>query len=521
MPGPRPGGARRAGSSTCPTCRATTGSPTSTTPWPTVLDGHANPLFYLAIPPVLFDDVVQGLGRVGVADSGRVVVEKPFGRDAASAKRAQRLHPLGLPRGRASSASTTTSARSRSRTCWSSASPTRCSSRCGTATSSPACRSPWPRTSASGSRGKFYESVGALRDVLQNHLLQVVALLGMEPPAGADADVAARREGEAAAPGAHDRPRRRGPRPVPRATSTRRASRAAPTSRPTSPCASRSTRGAGPACPWLIRTGKALAVAGTEAIITFNAPPRLLFTPEGAPEPGPEPPPLPAGQGRRREAPPHAKKPGDELIPEPIDLDVSYAEALGPREEAYQRLLDDAMDGDARRFGREDALDEQWRIVEQVLEHHDEVHLYAPGSMGPERGRRPRRRRRRLARPAPRRSRLRLRRARPVGSAGMFVPPCPYPSASGRRRPGERAAGPPARRHRGRAADVARPGDHRRRSRRDAERARTLATGRVQGTLGTGRPRAAGHAVRLGRPVRHRPRRRADPVHLRDGRAHP
>ena len=71
------------------------------------------------------------------------------------------------------------------------------------------------------------------------------------------------------------------------------------------------------------------------------------------------------------------------LIPEPIDLEVNYDEVLGPREEAYQRLLDDAMDGDARRFGREDALDEQWRIVEDVLDHHEEVHLYTSGTMGP------------------------------------------------------------------------------------------------------------------------------------------
>jgi glucose-6-phosphate 1-dehydrogenase len=135
--------------------------------------------------------------------------------------------------------------------------------------------------------------------------------------------------------------------------------------------------------PWLIRTGKDLAASGTEAIVTFNAPPRLLFTPEGAPEPGPNYLRFQLGKADGVKLHLHAKKPGEDLIPEPIDLEVSYAEALGHREEAYQRLLDDAMDGDTRRFGREDALDEQWRIVEQVLEHHEEVHLYASGSMGP------------------------------------------------------------------------------------------------------------------------------------------
>ena len=76
-------------------------------------------------------------------------------------------------------------------------------------------------------------------------------------------------------------------------------------------------------------------------------------------------------------------KPGDELETHPVDLEVSYDEALGHREEAYQRLLEDAMTGDARRFGREDALDEQWRIVQKVLDEHDDVHLYAEGSWGP------------------------------------------------------------------------------------------------------------------------------------------
>ena len=85
------------------------------------------------------------------------------------------------------SASTTSSARSRWRTCSCSGSPTRCSSRCGTAASSRTCRSRWRRSFGVEGRGRFYESVGALRDVVQNHLLQVVALLAMEPPAGADA----------------------------------------------------------------------------------------------------------------------------------------------------------------------------------------------------------------------------------------------------------------------------------------------------------------------------------------------
>ncbi|MBA3283030.1 MAG: glucose-6-phosphate dehydrogenase, partial [Acidimicrobiia bacterium] len=233
-----------------------------------------------------------------------------------------------------------------------------------------------------GTRGKFYESVGALRDVVQNHLLQVVALLGMEPPAGADAaslrdeKVKLLRQVRSVEPrdlvrgqyrGYVDEEGVDGGSDVETYAAVR--------------FEIDSWRWAG--VPWLIRTGKALGVTATEAIITFNAPPRLLFTPQGSPEPGPNYLRFQLGKADGVKLHLHAKKPGDELIPEPVDLAVSYAKALGPREEAYQRLLDDAMDGDARRFGRADALDEQWRIVEQVLEDHEEVHLYAQGDMGP------------------------------------------------------------------------------------------------------------------------------------------
>lgn len=346
------------------------------------LEGLVRPLFYLAIPPVLFDDVVTGLDRCGVAGHGRVVVEKPFGRDADSARELNDVLHKTFPEdhifridhylGKESIENLLVFrfANSMLEPIWN-------------RNFIASVQITMAEDFGVGGRGKFYESVGALRDVVQNHLLQVVALLAMEPPAGADA--ASLRDEKVKL--------LRQVRTIDPADVVRGQYRDYVDEEGVEAGSDVETyvavrfeidswRWAG--VPWLIRAGKDLATAATEAVITFNAPPRLLFTPEGAPEPGPNRLRFQLGKGDGVRLHLHAKKPGDDLIPEPVDLQVSYAEALGPREEPYQRLLDDAMAGDARRFGREDALDQQWRIVADILDHHDEVRLYRAGTMGPE-----------------------------------------------------------------------------------------------------------------------------------------
>ena len=187
-------GGRRSGrgwpatSSSCP-ARSTTTTPS--TRWPSTLDelrdAHGikgNAAFYLSIPPAAFPVVLKQLQRTGMADNDksggwrRVVVEKPFGHDLESAPRAQRPRRRRVHRRRTCSGSTTTWARRRSRTSWRCASPTSCSSRCGTPTTSTRCRSRWPRTSASAPGPASTTPTGAARDVLQNHLLQLLALVG-------------------------------------------------------------------------------------------------------------------------------------------------------------------------------------------------------------------------------------------------------------------------------------------------------------------------------------------------------
>jgi len=231
-------------------------------------------------------------------------------------------------------------------------------------------------------RSKFYDTAGAFRDVVQNHLLQIVALLAMEPPVSPEADalndekLKVFRQTTTIDPNKVVRGQYRGYLDEPGVaygsdTETFVALQ----------FEIESWRWSG--VPWLIRAGKNLPGTATEAIIEFNAPPRMLFADLEATVPHPNHLRFRLGANGGINMQLQAKTPGDRLLSHAVSLEVTGEKLFGVPEDPYERLLEDAMEGDRRRFGRADCVDEQWRIVQHVLDYPPPVKLYEPGTWGP------------------------------------------------------------------------------------------------------------------------------------------
>ena len=350
----------------------------------TTLDrwGSHQAVFYMAIPPAAFPMVAQALAGVGLNQRGRIVVEKPFGRDLASAIELNTTLHAVFPEERIF----------------------RIDHYLGKESvedllvfrfSNTLLEPIWNRnyvrsvqitmaeTIGVEGRGSFYDSVGALRDVVQNHLLQVLALLAMEPPVGPASHFL---QDEKAKVFAAMKPMSCGSVVRGQYTGYLDEPGVAAGSKIETFAAMRfeidSWRWAG--VPFYARAGKGLAANATEAVVEFREPPSLLFDENGGPPPGRNLVRFRLGHNDGVTFTLQAKTPGQALDSQDVDVGVDFAAALGDRRDAYERLIDDALAGNPRRFARQDIVEQTWRVVQPALDDPPALFGYERGSWGPD-----------------------------------------------------------------------------------------------------------------------------------------
>ncbi len=345
------------------------------------LKGAKLPVFYLEIPPFLFGTVVAGLHEAGLTDNARIVIEKPFGHDLASAKRAGRA--AAPVRGRV--AAVPDRPFSRQGRAWPSCttfgSPTRCSSRSGTATHVESVQITMAESFGVEDRGHFYDAVGALRDVCVNHLLHLLAAAAMEPPSGPDPQTIKNHQLALwqavvdADPAHYVRGQYDGYLDI---------DGVSPDSTTETYAAFRleieNWRWAG--VPFFIRTGKRLPVTQTEVRLVFRRPPRLGVHVLGDREPDPNQlvVRLDPSAGVRFVLEGRAAQ---EDEPNSITMDHDFGREGVTVPTPYEVLLHAALVGDPTRFARQDGVEERWRIMQPLPTSRPPLSVTRPGTWGP------------------------------------------------------------------------------------------------------------------------------------------
>jgi glucose-6-phosphate 1-dehydrogenase len=342
-----------------------------------VLGQTKRPLHYLAIPPSMFAVVAEGLAKSGCATNARVVVEKPFGRDLQSAQELHRILHEVFPEEAIFRIDHFLGKEPVQNILY-------------TRFANMFLEPLWNRTHVSSvqvtmaenfgvqGRGGFYEEAGAIRDVVQNHLFQVLACLAMDPPTGEAKDAIRDEKARVL----------KAVRPLTADDVVRGQFKGYKNEKGVACDSTVETyaavrlfidtwRWAG--IPFYIRAGKSMPVTSTEVIVRFNRPPRETFSEDARGLPN---------RLRLRLSPDvvialgmRVKQPGEHMAGEDVEMIAMHQ--TGGEMSPYERLLGDAMHGDASLFAREDAIEAQWRIVENVLGNATPVHEYDQNTWGP------------------------------------------------------------------------------------------------------------------------------------------